>query len=60
MLAQVNLTIIYSKIFALCQHHKYSIHEIEDIFPFERDIYFEMLVRFLREKEEMAAQATQA
>jgi len=28
----------------MAQHHKYSINELESLYPFERDIYFEMLV----------------
>jgi hypothetical protein len=36
----------------LAQHHKYSITEIEDMLPFERDIYVEMLIAFLNEKKE--------
>jgi hypothetical protein len=39
-------------IFALAQHHKYSIGEIEALMPFERDIYVEMLLNYLKELEE--------
>jgi hypothetical protein len=42
----------YSTIFSLAQHHKYSISEIENLIPFERDIYVEMLVDYLKEVEE--------
>jgi|TARA_R110002072_G_scaffold14025_2_gene58525 hypothetical protein len=28
----------------MVQHHKYSITELEALYPFERDIYFEMLL----------------
>ena len=38
--------------FALVQHHKYSLTEIEDMIPFERDIYLEMLKNYLTELEE--------
>jgi len=37
----------YNTIFALAQHHKYQISEIENILPYERDIYFNMLVDFI-------------
>jgi hypothetical protein len=43
-------------IFALAQHHKYSITEIEDLVPYERDIYFAMLVNFLEEQRDKAKQ----
>ena len=32
----------------MAQHHKYSISEIENLYPFERDIYFEMLVEHVK------------
>jgi len=36
----------------LAQHHKYSISEIEDLMPFERDLYVDLLIKFLKEQEE--------
>jgi hypothetical protein len=39
-------------VFSLAQHHKYSITEIENLIPFERDIYVDMLMQYLRELEE--------
>ena len=30
-------------IFALVQHHKWSISEIENLMPYERDLYFAMV-----------------
>ena len=29
------------------QHHKYSLTEIENLIPFERDIYVEMLINHI-------------
>lgn len=31
----------------MAQHHKYSITEIENMIPFERDIYVNMLLKHL-------------
>jgi hypothetical protein len=42
--------------FSLIQHHKYSITEIEDLMPFERDIYVEFLMKHLAELEERQRQ----
>jgi DNA replication initiation complex subunit (GINS family) len=42
----------YQIMFSLAQHHKYSITEIENLIPYERDLYFEMLVNFIREQQE--------
>jgi hypothetical protein len=39
----------YKTVFAMAQHHKYSISEVEDLYPFERTIYFEMLMDYLAE-----------
>jgi hypothetical protein len=39
-------------VFALAQHHKYSITEIDELIPFERDIYVEMLLQYLKEEKE--------
>lgn len=36
----------------MAQHHKYSIDEIENMLPFERDLYFDMLLEFIKQQEE--------
>ena len=33
-------------------HHKYSLFEIENIIPWERDIYIELLMRYIKEENE--------
>jgi hypothetical protein len=38
--------------FALMQYHKYSLSEIEEMIPFERDIYVSLLVRYLEEEKQ--------
>ena len=42
----------YSTVFSLAQYHKYSISEIENLIPFERDIYVHLLVDYLKKVEE--------
>ena len=32
------------------QHHKYSLTEVENLIPFERDIYVEMLISHVEEE----------
>jgi hypothetical protein len=39
-------------IFILAQHHKYQISEIENLIPFERDLYVELLNKHLQEQAE--------
>lgn len=41
----------------MAQHHKYSIEEIENLIPFERDIYVEMLLQYLKEEKERREKA---
>ena len=42
----------YFKInFALMQHHKYSLTEIENMIPWERDIYVALLKNHLEEEK---------
>ena len=40
--------------FALMQYHKYSLTEIENMMPWERDIYVALLQQHLEEEEEKA------
>ena len=32
------------------QHHKYSLTDVENLLPFERDIYVEMLTAHIQEE----------
>lgn len=32
------------------QHHKYSLTELENMIPWERDIYVSMLIQYLEEE----------
>jgi len=34
------------------QHHKYSLSEIENMMPWERDIYVDMLITWVKEQNE--------
>lgn len=34
------------------QYHKYSLTEIEEMFPFEREIYVAMLIKYLEEEKQ--------
>jgi subtilase family serine protease len=44
-----NLGNYYSTIFSMRQHHNYTITEIEELFPFEREIYLNMIIAYLKE-----------
>ena len=36
----------------MMQHHKYSLEEIENMLPWEREIYIGLLSKFLEEEKE--------
>ena len=38
--------------FALMQHHKYSLTELENMIPWEREIYIGLLTNHLKEEAE--------
>jgi hypothetical protein len=38
------------------QHHKYSLAELDNMLPWERDIYVNMLIRYLEEENEKMKQ----
>jgi hypothetical protein len=33
------------------QHHKYSVEDLENMIPFEREVYVGMLMNFLEEEK---------
>lgn len=43
---------MYYMNFSLMQHHKYSLTELEEMIPFERDIYVSLLLAWLKEEKE--------
>jgi hypothetical protein len=34
------------------QHHKYSLTELEDMMPFEREIYITLLAQFIKDEND--------
>ena len=38
------------------QHHKYSLTELDNMLPWERDIYVNMLIRYLEEENDKIKQ----
>ena len=51
MLSHDSLMNHYKTNFALMQHHKYSLTELENMYPFEREIYTSLLVKHLEEEK---------
>ena len=52
MLSHDSLENYYKTNFAMMQHHKYSLEEIENMLPWEREIYIGLLTKFLEEEKE--------
>jgi|TARA_Y100000389_G_scaffold183411_1_gene200871 hypothetical protein len=42
---------MYRNNFALMQHHKYSLTELENMIPWEREIYIGLLMEYVKEEE---------
>ena len=51
MTAHDNLSNYYKVLFDLSFHHKYNIHDLEDLIVYELDIYLDHLNAFMREQE---------
>lgn len=47
-----NLLNYYKTNFAMVQHHKYSLTELEEMMPFERDIYITLLAEYIKEENQ--------
>ena len=58
-MAHIDLESYFKLNFALIQHHKYSLTEIENMMPWERDIYVGLLQAHL-EEERLKEQQRQA
>ena len=41
----------------MMQHHKYSLTELENMIPWEREIYIGLLTKFMKEEKERNDQA---
>ena len=57
-MSHINLESYFKLNFALMQHHKYSLTEIENMMPWERDIYVGLLNQHIEEENLKAQQAS--
>jgi|TARA_R100000278_G_scaffold121479_1_gene105540 hypothetical protein len=57
-MAHMDLESYFKLNFALMQHHKYSLTEIENMMPWERDIYLGLLNQYIEEENVKAQQAS--
>jgi hypothetical protein len=52
MLGHDSLENYFKTNFAMMQHHKYSLYDIENMMPWERAVYIELLAQHVKEIEE--------
>lgn len=45
-----DLASYYKVNFALMQHHKYSLTELENMMPWEREVYLALLEQYIEEE----------
>ena len=55
-MAHENLESYYKVNFALMQHHKYSLTELENMIPWEREVYLTFLQQYIEEENLKAQQ----
>ena len=51
-----NLKNYFETNFALMQHHKYNLENIEHMMPWEKNIYVTLLVNYIKEENEKLQQ----
>ena len=56
-MAHIDLESYFRINFALMQFHKYSLTEIENLMPWERDVYLALLKQHIEEENLKAQQA---
>ena len=47
-----NLALYFTTNFSLMNHHKWSIAEVEDMMPWERQVYIDLLQDWIKQKEQ--------
>ena len=55
-MAHEDLESYFKTKFALMQHHKYSLTELENMIPWERDVYLTLLQQYIEEEKLKAQQ----
>ena len=56
-MAHTNLESYFKINFALMQHHKYSLTELENMIPWEKEVYLSLLMQYIEEENLKQQQA---
>ena len=59
MLYHTSIDSVLETNFSLMQHHKWSVSDIENMIPWEKEVYVNYLIKFL-EKQKLEAQQVKA
>jgi hypothetical protein len=57
-MAHTSLESYYNVNFQLMQHHKYSLTELENMMPWEREVYVSLLQAYVEEENLKAKQSS--
>jgi len=49
-MTHTSLESYYKTTFQLIQHHKYSLTELENMIPWEREVYITLLTQYIEEE----------
>ena len=55
-MSHIDLESYFKLNFALMQHHKYSLTELENMIPWEREVYLQMLIDYIKEENDRQKQ----
>ena len=56
-LSHDSLTNHYQTNFSMMQHHKYSLTELDNMLPWERQIYVALLIEYIKEENDKMERA---
>jgi hypothetical protein len=56
MMCHENLANLFKTNFLLMHEHKYSLTELEEMIPWEREVYLSLLVKHIQEENERLKQ----
>lgn len=51
-MSYMDLASYYKIMFSMHRHHNYSMTEIDNMIPFERDLYIDMVLAAIQEEKE--------
>jgi 3-methyladenine DNA glycosylase AlkD len=52
MMGYDNLSNYFKTNFALMQHHKYNLSDLENMLPWERFVYIDLLKQYIKQEED--------